>query len=111
MPAQINLMSHPDVGWYWFLSYLAVYFSPFDLVYRMIQIPRSPTRIIFRSLECIDVLTTVRPPLFSSRRVAASLLDQISPQSVLLTWSGGLVSAPTVSTKRWLPTRQARWLR
>merc|ERR1740130_1268883 len=54
----INLMSHPDVGWYWFLSYLAVYFSPFDLVYRMIQIPRSPTRIIFRSLECIDVLTT-----------------------------------------------------
>lgn len=37
--------------------------SPFDIVYRLIQAPRSPTRLIFRMMESIDVMTTVRAKL------------------------------------------------
>ena len=54
----MNLMSSRDIAVYWFLSYIAVYWFPFDLVYRLIQWPRSPTRIIIRALEGIDIVTT-----------------------------------------------------
>lgn len=54
----MNLMSSRDIGFYWFLSYLAVYWSPFDLVYRLGQWPRSPTRIALRVMEGIDIVTT-----------------------------------------------------
>ena len=46
------------MGMYWFFSYLAVYWSPFDIVYRLISCRRSPVRIVFRALESIDVMTT-----------------------------------------------------
>ena len=54
----MNLMSSRDIGVYWFLCYLAVYWSPFDIVYRLIAWPKNPVRIIIRGLESIDVMTT-----------------------------------------------------
>jgi hypothetical protein len=53
-----NFMLDTRIPVYWFLSYLAVYWSPFDIVYRLIQWPRSPTRLAIRALEGIDIVTT-----------------------------------------------------
>ena len=56
--AQMNLMSSKDIGFYWFLCYVAVYWSPFDIVYRLLSWQRNPVRIVIRALESIDVVTT-----------------------------------------------------
>ena len=54
----MNLMSSKDIGFYWFLCYIAVYWSPFDIVYRILSWHRNPIRIVVRALESIDVVTT-----------------------------------------------------
>ena len=58
LSAQMNLMSSKDIGFYWFVCYLAVYWSPFDIVYRILSWHRNPIRIVIRALESIDIVTT-----------------------------------------------------
>ena len=55
----MNLMSSRDIGFYWFLTYIAVYWSPFDIVYRIMSWHRNPIRIVMRALESIDIMTTM----------------------------------------------------
>jgi hypothetical protein len=121
----MNLMSSRDIGFYWFLSYLAVYlhhllftsylavmypqrkrtsvvrmnvrvrnryWSPFDLVYRLGQWPRSPTRIALRVMEGIDIVTTC------TARVDKAILYM--PGSRVAPFLAGFITWVTVMRQR-----------
>lgn len=54
-----QMFKHNSVAKYWLLSFLAVYKTPGDIIYKMLMTPRHPIRLVAHSLDAIDSVTSV----------------------------------------------------
>mmetsp|Transcript_10378 Transcript_10378/g.11917 ORF Transcript_10378/g.11917 Transcript_10378/m.11917 type:complete len:262 (-) Transcript_10378:1633-2418(-) len=95
-----SLFGNPDVPGGFFLAYLLVNNSPFDFVYKAVNTPKSPIRLIVTAYEAVDCATTV----FGSVEKAKRLF----PESPLAPFLAGMIAGLGGSVFRYIERRFGR---